>query len=79
MARSRSVSVETYVTVDVELDDITTDDLIEELESRGQIVGTARYGETTDQLIKIYELRRTGKAYETELDNYIYDVLGKVV
>lgn len=75
----RSVSVETYVNIDVELEDIHTDDLIQELESRGQIVGTERYGDKTEQLIHIYELRRSGKPYERELDNYIYDVLGKVL
>lgn len=75
----RTISVETYVSVDVDLEEINTDDLIEELENRGQIVGTERYGDKTKQLIKIYELRRCNKPYEHELDNYIYDVLGKVV
>lgn len=75
----RSISVETYTTVQVDLEDISTDDLIEELEHRGQIVGTERYGDKTAQLINIYELRRRGKSYERELDNYIYDVLGKVI
>jgi hypothetical protein len=75
----RSVSVETYVTVNVELEELNTDDLIEELEKRGQIVGTERYGAATEQLIKIYQLRRTGRPYDAELGNYISDVLGKVV
>lgn len=75
----RSVSVETYVNVDVDLEEIGTDYLIEELENRGQIIGTPRYGDRTAQLIHIYELRRLGKSFDRELDNYIYDVLGKVV
>lgn len=74
-----TVTVNTYVDVDVDLSEIETDDLIQELEDRGQVVGTDRYGDKTGQLIKIWELRRSGKSYDQELDNYIYDVLGKVV
>lgn len=75
MKYKRSVPVETYVSVDVTLEDIDTDDLVEELESRGHIVE----GDNTEQLMMIYQLRRTGKSYDRELDNYIYDVLGKIV
>ncbi|CAB4241607.1 hypothetical protein UFOVP71_145 [uncultured Caudovirales phage] len=69
----------TEVEIDVDLEEFETDDLVEELERRGQVTGTARYGDATTQLIKIYELRRLGKEYEKELDNYIYDVLGHVI
>jgi hypothetical protein len=67
------------VEIDVELDAFETDDLVEELERRGQVVGTNRYGELTAQLVKIYELRRMGKPFDKELDNYLYDVLGHVI
>lgn len=73
----RRVTVETYVNIDVELEDINTDDLVEELESRGEIVITR--SDKITQLIKIYELRKLGKSFERELDNYLYDVLGKLV
>lgn len=75
MKYKRTIPVETYVTVDIDLEDIDTDDLVEELERRGQVVKD----EDFDQLTRIYELRRTGRLFDTELDNYIYDVLGKIV
>lgn len=70
----RRVTVETYVNIDVELEDINTDDLVEELESR-----VITRSDKITQLIKIYELRKLGKSFERELDNYLYDVLGKLV
>jgi hypothetical protein len=72
-------TVYTEVEVDVELTDFETDDLVEELERRGQVIGTSRYGDVTAQLVSIYELRRQGKPFDKELDNYLYDVLGRVI
>jgi hypothetical protein len=66
------------VEIDVELDDFDDDDLIEELERRGrgfEVPGTA----PTDLLRTIYEKRRMGKDYQTELDELIYVGLGKVL
>jgi ABC-type transporter lipoprotein component MlaA len=69
-----------YVTVDVDVDlsDIDTVDLVEELESRG---GTEL--SISDDLYTIirnlYEKRRTGKDYQTELDQLIFSVLGKII
>lgn len=74
MRYKRTIPVETYITVDVDLADIDTDDLVEELENRGQNVGG-----DNELLMRIYELRRTGKPFDRELDAYIYEVLGKVV
>jgi hypothetical protein len=54
-----------------------TDDLIEELESRGS--GVMNYGDGTDVLRVIYEKRRLGQDYQTELDQLIWLGLGKVV
>lgn len=75
MKYKRTVPVETYVTVDIDLEDIDTDDLVEELESRGRIVE----GNNIEQLMTIHQLRRTGKSYDYELEKYISDVLGVVV
>lgn len=75
MKYKRTVPIETYVTIDIDLVDIDTDDLVEELESRGRFVET----EHSEQLTRIYELRRLGRPFDNELDNYISDVLGKVV
>ena len=63
----------TYITVDVDLSDFDTDDLIEELELRGEIPS-----ENKDPLVNaIYEKRRLGQDYQTELDALIYEVTGR--
>lgn len=70
-------TVYTEVEVDVDLGDFDTDDLIEELESRG--AGATDYGDGKDVLTAIYEKRRLGKDYQTELEQLIWLGLGKVV
>ena len=70
-------TIYTEVEVDVDLSDFETDDLIEELESRGS--GVMNYGDGTDVLRVIYEKRRLGQDYQTELDQLIWLGLGKVV
>jgi len=71
-------TVETYVEVDVDLTDFDTYDLIEELEKRGK--GFEVDSDTPSELVtKIYELRRTGRDYQRELDELIYVAIGRVV
>ena len=65
------------VEVDVDLSDFETDDLIEELESRG--AGIGEFGDGKDILMSIYEKRRLGQDYQTELETLIYLGLGKIV
>ena len=65
------------VEVDVDLGDFDTDDLIEELESRG--AGTTGYGDGKDVLLSIYEKRRVGQDYQTELDQLIWLGLGRII
>jgi hypothetical protein len=65
------------VEVDVDLEDFDTEDLIDELESRGS--GTSEFGDGKEILQTIYEKRRLGKDYQTELDQLIWMGLGKVV
>lgn len=65
------------VEVDVDLSDFDTDDLVEELESRG--AGGSDYGDGKDILAAIYEKRRLGKDYQRELDELIWRGLGKVL
>jgi hypothetical protein len=65
------------VEVDVDLSDFETDDLIEELEGRG--AGTGEYGDGKELLQVIYEKRRVGKDYQTELEALIYLGLGKII
>jgi hypothetical protein len=71
-------TVETYVEVDVDLDDFDTDDLIEELESRGKGMEVAS-PTGTELLTAIYEKRRLGQDYQRELDELIYVGIGKIL
>jgi hypothetical protein len=73
-----------YVTVtaeaEVDLSEFDTDDLIEELERRGNDYNTT--GVDGDQarlmLERIYDLRRQGQDYQRELDDLIYYVIGRI-
>lgn len=79
---SRYKTVYTEVEVDVDMSEFETDDLIEELESRG--VGYNTKGVDADEmralLDSIWMKRRLGNNdYQAELDRLIYGVLGKVI
>ena len=65
------------VEVDVDLSDFETDDLIEELESRG--AGATDYGDGKEVLESIYQKRRLGQDYQTELEALIYLGLGRII
>lgn len=65
------------VEVDVDLSDFDTEDLIDELESRG--AATGEFGDGKELLQVIYENRRLGKDYQTELDQLIWLGLGRVL
>ena len=80
MSRYKTVYAE--VEVDVNLEEFTDDELVEELESRGKIIGDQRVSPTGDSielLTAIYEKRRTGIDYQTDLDDLIYNALGRIV
>ena len=70
-------TVYTEVEVDVDLSDFDTDDLIEELESRGS--STPDYGDGKETLRTLYEKRRLGQDYQAELDQLIWLGLGRVI
>lgn len=70
-------TIYTEVEVDVDLSEFETDDLLEELESRG--AGTLDYGDSNSILNTIYEKRRLGRDYQQELDQLIWLGLGKVL
>lgn len=65
------------VEVDVEflLEDVETEDLLEELEDRGL---HALAGESLDLLTKIYQKRIMGQDYQQELDELIWQTLGRM-
>ena len=65
-----------YVSVDIDLSDIDTEDLIEELQSRRKEIEF----EIQNELVrKIYEKRRNGQDYQKELNELIYDTVGKII
>jgi hypothetical protein len=65
------------VDVDVDMSDLDTSDLIEELELRGEIISTKN---KNGHLVNaIYEKRRLGQDYQTELDKLIREVTGRIL
>jgi hypothetical protein len=70
-------TIYTEVEVDVDLEDFDTDDLIEELESRGS--GVMDYGNGKEVLEAIYQKRRLGLDYQSDLTQLIWLGLGKIV
>lgn len=68
------------VEVDVNLSDFDTDDLIEELESRGEMPSNEGSFDAKELLETIWLKRRQGNNdYQTELDLLIFQVLGHVI
>jgi hypothetical protein len=71
-----------YVTVstdvDVYLDEIDTDDLVEELESRGIDIDLPVGVHSMRQVLsEIFELKRNGKDFSRQLDELIYTGIGR--
>jgi hypothetical protein len=70
-------TVYTEVEVDVSLSDFETDDLIEELESRGKF---ASNGDNEEIIEDMYNLFRAGKrdAIDEHLRTLFYNILGRI-
>lgn len=72
-----------YVTTEVEVDlaEFDTEDLIEELETRGIDMNTKGVdGDAMrETLERIFEARRTNQPYDRLLDELIWEGLGRVV
>jgi hypothetical protein len=68
------------VDVDVDLEDFDTNELMEELERRGNDYNT--HGVDGDEartlLQQIYQARRTAQPYEHQVDQLIWYVLGRI-
>jgi hypothetical protein len=73
----RYITVSREVDVDVDMEDFDTSELVEELERRGEAsIG----GDVSTQLLQeIWQKRRTGQDYQRDLDELIYNGLGRVV
>ena len=75
---SRYVSVEKYVDIDVDMDDFEDDDILEEMERRGLGVAVSSPSDNLELLQLIFQKRRTGQSFEQELDQLIYNGLGRI-
>lgn len=76
---SRYVTVSTDV--DIYLDEIDTDDLVQELNSRGHnhsVNDVDEFGMRTI-LSDIFQRKRTGQDFSRQLDELIYQGLGRIV
>lgn len=76
---ARYVSVEKYVEVDVDMDDFEDSDILEEMERRGLGTAVASPSDNLELLKLIFQKRRTGQTFEQELDQLIYNGLGRIV
>lgn len=74
----RYVTVNTWIDIDIDMEDIDTDDLIEELESRRETVDGMEPADLKEIIERLWIKRRTGKDYQQELDDIIYNVIGRI-
>lgn len=70
-------TVYTEVEVDVDLVDFDTNDLLDELESRGALP-VEEAGDARNIVEQIYYLRRQGQSYDHLMDSLMYAVMGRV-
>lgn len=73
----RYITISQEVDVDIDMEDFATDELIAELQRRQ--TGISQSYDATQLLAIIFEKRRLGKDYQTELDELIYQNLGRII
>jgi hypothetical protein len=71
-------TVYTEVEVDVDLDDFSDDDLLDEIDRRG-LGAEASETTATEIITAIWLKRRMGCDYQAELEQLIYQTIGKVI
>jgi hypothetical protein len=67
--------------IHVDLDAFSDEDILDEVDSRGLTIDgedSIDYG-INQLIIALYEKRRLGKDYQSELDKIIYETIGKIV
>jgi hypothetical protein len=78
----KSFSTTVDVSIDIRdiLDDIDDDTLIEELERRGADYNTKGVDGDDNRLIleAVWHKRRTGQDYQAELDQLIWNIVGRI-
>ena len=77
---SKSIGRTVTVDVDFDLEDFDTDDLIDELERRGLDYNTQDVDgdHNREILTQIWQLRREGRDYRRELDQLIWNIVGRI-
>jgi hypothetical protein len=70
-------TIYTEVEVDVDLGEFSDEDLLDELAQRDLIPDS--HGDGNELIDKIFQLRRLGKNYEKELDEYLYFKTGRAI
>ena len=68
----------TTVEVEVNLDDFTTEDLVEELKHR-DAYQQGLPDEFLEQLAHIHQARLCGQPWEDDLDRFLRDTLGRAI
>jgi len=74
----KSVYTEVEVDVDIDLEDFTDEELLEELKDRNLNVG-GNVKEAERLLEEIYYKRVMGKDFTAEIDQYLYEIIGRRV
>lgn len=77
MSRYATKTIYTEVEVEVDLKDFTDQELLDELAER-ELISTT-YGDSEDLIDKIFHLRRQGKNFDKELDEYLYIQTGRAI
>lgn len=68
-----------YVTVDVDIEDIDTQDLIDELQDRGYTIYDCNPFENDDDFVTLYEKRVRGEDITPLIDKLLYKITGRIV
>jgi hypothetical protein len=71
-------TVYTEVKVDIDISDFDTQDLLDELDDRGELPVKSNI-DAQEVLEAVWLKRRMGKDYSAEVDQLIYECLGKIV
>ena len=67
-----------FVNVDIDLSEFSTDELVTELEARGEDVIALTQNESNKLVEQIYNLYRSNQDYDSELTKLFYLVLGRI-
>lgn len=69
----------TTVEVEIDLDDFTTEDLVEELERRNALPLRRLPDDVIEQLEHMHRARLCGQPWEDDLDRFLKDTLSRAI